>query len=75
MTCANWMLTILSVVTFAFAVWPGNGAVGATRWIVGICMLLVFIISWTIVECKCGSCKTKEVTRGPIRKKVVRRRR
>lgn len=61
MTCSNWMLSILAVVVFIFALWPGIAGVTVTKWIVGIAAVLILIISWTGVECK--MCKKKPNTK------------
>jgi len=61
-------------VTFAAVVWPGFGSDLTVKWVVGICMALILIVSWSMVECI--PCKTTPVRREvarPIRKRVVRR--
>lgn len=53
MVCANWSLTALGVLIFAFAVWPANFATEMTiQWVVGISSILIVVVAWTMVICK-----------------------
>lgn len=55
MACANWILTILAVITLIFAFWPSIAGAGASKWIIIIAAIIVIIVAWTGVECKyCG---------------------
>lgn len=59
MTCANIGLTLLALLAFSFTVWPAWGGETAMQWVVGIAMLLIIVIAWTGVHCKCQPCPTK----------------
>jgi hypothetical protein len=59
MTCANWMLTILSAAILIVNIWPSWLDATANRWITIIAAILVLIIAWTTVDCKmCSAAKT-----------------
>ena len=51
MSCANWILTILSAVVFVLDMWPGLLA-GASKWIVAVAAIVMVIVAWTGCECK-----------------------
>lgn len=61
MTCVNWSLSILAIVIFLFAVWPGFGSATTIQWVVGIAAVLILILAITGVECKpCMNRKKKK---------------
>jgi len=51
MTCANWILTVLSIVIFVFTVWQSSLG-SATTWVVAIAAIIILIVTWTGVKCK-----------------------
>jgi hypothetical protein len=59
MVCVNWGLTILSVAIFVFTVWPTILGAVASTWVVAIAAILILILAWTAVVCKCTSKKKK----------------
>jgi hypothetical protein len=61
-TCTNWMLTVLALVVFGVAVWPGvgGGTSGITMWILGIAALIMLVLAWTGIDCKlCQATESK----------------
>jgi len=62
MTCANWGLTICSVVILVLTLWPALLGKAVSMWIIVIAAILILIISWTGVKCKwCEMAKEKEL--------------
>ena len=68
MTCMNWTLTVLSVLIFIFAVWPGYGTEVTTQWVVGISAVLILIVAWSGVECKPCAVNNKKGKKGKGKK-------
>jgi len=55
MAYANWILTILAVITLIFAIWPSIAGAEGSKWIIVIAAIIVLIVTWTCVKCKyCG---------------------
>lgn len=55
MTCANWMITVLSAIVLIFTFWPGMLGATVSEWIIIISTLLIILVVWTGCNCKyCG---------------------
>lgn len=64
MTCSNWILTVLAVVIFMFAMWPETIGMTASKWVIGIAAIVILIVAWTGVDCKyCQNTSEKEITK------------
>lgn len=51
MTCSNWILTVFAVAIFVFTMWPEMMGIVATKWVVGIAVIVILIVAWTGVKC------------------------
>jgi hypothetical protein len=65
MTCANWGVTILSLIIIILAVWPSLFATLVVQWIMIIAGLLIIIVCWT--GCRCSCCDAPVKAKGKRR--------
>ena len=50
MTFANWGLSVLAVLIFLVAVWPGWLDETITMWTVGIASVLILVMAWICIK-------------------------
>jgi hypothetical protein len=50
-------LTVFGAAILVFTIWPALIGV-ATKYVIGALAILIIIVAWAMIECKC--CKTKK---------------
>lgn len=55
MTCANWLITILSAIVLVFTIWPTLLGDLVAKYIIIITTIIIILIVWT--GCSCKYCK------------------
>ncbi len=60
MTCANVILTILSLAVLFVAIWPNVLGSTASMWTGIVSAVLILVVTWTITDCKICSAQKKK---------------
>jgi len=55
MTCANWAITILALISLVLVFYPSLLGESVSMWVMAIAAILIIIVVWT--GCKCKWCE------------------